>query len=303
MNKEMMDTREVAEYLNINEKQVYKLIKEKNLPATRVTGKWTFPKRLIEEWIIRSTEENTKTKKKGAEVGNHIVVMGSHDFAMELLSHELAKLFPEFSLSLSNVGSEGGLIALSRGICHIASSHLFDAATGTYNIACLPRYLPNLEVVVVNLVYRDLGLILKQGNPLNISGIEDLAKPGVKIINRQQGSGTRIFFDSELMRLGIKPQRINGYDNAVNTHNEAAIAVLSGSADAAMGIFSAAKMLGLEFKYLTKERYDLVIPKENISKKPVHELLKIIKSEEFKMKINQLGGYDTKQAGEIMSNG
>ncbi|MEI6125641.1 MAG: substrate-binding domain-containing protein [Pseudomonadota bacterium] len=299
MNKEMLDTKEVAEYLNIHEKQVYKLIKEKKLPATRITGKWTFPKRLIEEWIIRSAEENTK--RKGAAAGNHIVAMGSHDFAIEILSHNLSKLFPEFSLSLSNVGSEGGLIALNKGICHLASCHLFDPATGTYNMPFLPRYLPDRELAVINLVYRDLGLLVKKGNPLSISGIEDVARPEVSIINRQQGSGTRIFFDAELVRRGISPQRISGYTTEVNTHNEAAIAVLSGSADAALGICSAAKMLGLEFKHLTKERYDLIIPKENLSYKPIAELLKIIRSEEFKIKINQLGGYDTKNAGEIMN--
>lgn len=298
MTREMMSTKEVAEYLNINEKQVYKLIQEKNIPATRITGKWTFPKRLIDEWIIKSTEDHSRMKEKRTEIESHIVVMGSNDFTLELLSYELTRLFPDYSLSLSNVGSIEGLIALNKGICHMASSHLFDPATGTYNIPYLPRYVPDIEVVVINLAYRDLGLIVKPGNPLKIYTIDDLARPGVTFINRQKGSGTRIFFDSELTRQGIKPQRISGYETEVNTHNEAAIAVLSGSADVCMGIFSAAKKLGLEFTHLTKERYDLVIRKENIADKPIEALLQIIRSESFKIKLNQMGGYDTHQTGE-----
>ena len=296
----MLNTKDVANYLNINEKQVYRLIKEKKIPATKITGKWTFPRKLIDEWIIESANENRGVKKT-RELKDHIVVMGSNDFTIELLSHELNSRFPEFSLSFSNVGSIGGLIALARGSSHIAGCHLFDIKTGEYNLPYLPRYLPDLETIVVNLVYRDLGLILRPGNPLNITGIEDLAQPGIRIINRQEGSGTRILFDFELKRLRIDPNRINGYEKEVNTHNEVAMAVLSGMAEAGLGILSAAKMLGLEFIHITKERYDLVIPKEHYSAKPLTALLEAIRSQEFRAKIEQMGGYDTRDSGKVLS--
>ena len=300
MNKEMLSTKEVAEYLNINEKQVYHLIKEKKIPGTRITGKWIFPKKLIEEWIIESAQENVGIKKK-KEPENHIVVMGSNDFAIELLSHELSRKFPEFSLSFSNVGSIGGLIALERGSCQMAGCHLLDSKTGKYNLPYLPRYLPDLKTTVINLVYRDLGLILRPGNPLKISEIKDLTLPEVNIINRQEGSGTRIFFDFELKKQGINPRHIRGYEKEVSTHTDVAMAVLSGVAHAGLGIMPAAKMLGLEFIPLAKERYDLVIPQENFSLKPVTALIEIIKSREFKKKVEEMGGYDTKDSGEIMS--
>jgi len=300
MNKEMLNTKDIANYLNINEKQVYRLIKEKKIPATRITGKWTFPRKLIDEWIIESANENIGVKKT-RELKDHIVVMGSNDFTIELLSHELSRKFPKFSLSFSNVGSIGGLIALGRGSCHIASCHLLDPDTGEYNLPYLPRYLPEMETTVVNLTYRDLGLILKPGNPLNITGIEDLAQSGIRIINRQQGSGTRIFFDFELKRLGIDSRRINGYEKEVNTHNEVAMAVLSGLADVSLGILSAAKMLGLEFVYIIKERYDLVIPKENFSVKSLTALLETVRSQEFRGKVAQMGGYDTRDSGKVIS--
>ena len=301
MNKEMLNTKEVAGYLNINEKQVYRLIKEKKIPATRITGKWTFPRRLIEEWIIESASENIG-KKKRRELEDHIVIMGSNDFTIELLSHELSARFPEFSLSFSNLGSIGGLIALGRGSSHIASCHLLDPDTGEYNLPYLPRYLPDLETTAINLIYRDLGLILRSGNPLDIAGIEDMVRPKIRIINRQEGSGTRIFFDFELKRLGIDPNRINGYEKQVNTHAEVATAVLSGVADVGLGILSAAKMLGLEFIHITRERYDLVIPEENLSAKPVGALLEVIRSQKFRGKVEQMGGYDTRDSGKIMSS-
>ena len=300
MDKEMLNTKDIANYLNINEKQVYKLIKEKKIPATRITGKWTFPKKLIDEWIIESANENIGVKKT-RELKDHIVVMGSNDFTIELLSHELSRKFPEFSLSFSNVGSIGGLIALGMGSSHVAGCHLFDIKTGEYNLPYLLRYLPDLKTIVVNLVYRDLGLILGPKNPLNITGIEDLAQPGIRIINRQEGSGTRILFDFELKRFGIDSNRINGYEKEVNTHNEVAMAVLSGLAEAGLGILSAAKMLGLEFIHITKERYDLVIPKEHYSAKPLTALLEVIRSQKFRTKIEQMGGYDTRDSGKVLS--
>ncbi len=262
MNKEMLNTKDLAEYLNINEKQVYKLIQDKKIPATRITGKWTFPKQLIDAWIIKNAEENVSMKVTAAQPGSHIVVMGSHDFCMELLSHELTKAFPDLSLSVSNVGSAGGLIALSKGICHVACAHLFDPSTQSYNVPYLSTYLPDMAVVVINLVYRDLGLIVQRGNPLKINTVADTARPGVRIINRQSGSGTRLYFDAELQRLGLNPSQITGYADEVATHNEAALAVLGGTADAAMGILSAAKMLNLDFVHLAKERFDLIIPKQ-----------------------------------------
>ena len=296
-----MNTKEVAEYLNINEKLVYKLIKEKKIPGTKVTGKWTFPKRLVDEWIIESAKEQVGLKNKIRELKDHIVIMGSNDFTIELLSHELSKRFPKYSLSFSNVGSIEGLIALSRGSSHIAGCHLFDPETGDYNLPYIARYLPGIETIVVNLVYRDIGLIIKPGNPLNISGIKDLSRSGVKTINRQKGSGTRILLDYELMKLGIDPKEVDGYEREVNTHMEVAMAVLSEAADVGLGIFSAAKMLGLEFIHITKERYDLIIPKENLSAPPIISLLEVIRSPKFKESISQMGGYDTKETGKIMA--
>ena len=298
--KEMLNTKEVAEYLNINEKQVYKLIQDNRIPATRITGKWTFPKQLIDAWIIKKAEENISPKGKNPELASHIVAMGSHDFCMELLSHELTRAFPDLSLSVSNVGSSGGLIALARGICHVACAHLFDPETRSYNVPYLATYLPETPVMVINLVQRDLGLIVQSGNPLGIASVADISSSGARVINRQNGSGTRLFFDAELQRLDIDAGRIPGYENEVSTHNEAALAVFGRSADVAMGILGAAKMLELDFVYLTKERFDLIIPKEHIAAGPIDALLQVVRSEAFKQKVNGMSGYDTTATGQLM---
>lgn len=301
MAKEMLNTKEVAEYLNINEKLVYKLIKEKKIPGTKITGKWTFPKRLIDTWITESAKETLGLKNNIRELKNHIVIMGSNDFTIELLSHELSNRFPEYTLSFSNVGSIEGLIALSRGSSHIAGCHLFDPDTGQYNLPYVLRYLPGTKTAVINLVYRDLGLMVRPGNPLDIHGLKDLTRPGIKIINRQEGSGTRVLLDFDLRELEIDAENLDGYGKEVNTHMEVAMAVLSGGADVGLGIFSAARMVGLEFIHLTKERYDLVIPQTNLSAKPIISLLDVIRSPGFKESINHMGGYDTRDTGKIMA--
>ncbi len=301
MNKEMLNTKEVAEYLNINEKQVYKLIQAKKIPATRITGKWTFPKQVIDAWIIKNAEENIAPKGKPAEPASHIVAMGSHDFCMELLSHELTRAFPELSLSVSNVGSSGGLIALGRGICHVACAHLFDPETRTYNTPFMATHLPETPVMVINLVYRDLGLIVQRGNPKAIATVADIVSSGARIINRQNGSGTRLFFDVELQKLGIDTGSMPGYEDEVSTHNEAALAVFGGSADAAMGIMGAANKLELDFVYLTKERFDIIIPKDQIAGGSIDALLQVVRSAAFKQKVNSMSGYDTTATGQLMA--
>ena len=296
----MLNTREVAKYLNINEKLVYRLIKERKIPGTRVTGKWTFPKRLIDEWIVESAKENVGLHTKIRELKNHIVIMGSNDFTIELLSHKLTEKFPDFTLSFSNVGSIEGLISLERGSCHIAGCHLLDADSGKYNTSFVARYLPGIEVTLVNLVHRDIGIIVRAKNPLQIKGVKDISREGIRIINRQQGSGTRILLDGELQRLGIDAGSLDGYDKEVNTHMEIAMAVLSGAADVGLGIFSAARMLGLEFIHVAKERYDLIIPNENLTAKPIEALQEVLRSRNFKQSINEMGGYDTSDTGRVI---
>jgi len=239
--------------------------------------------------------------KKRKEIENTIVCIGSHDNTLDLLYNFLKKRFPQFSLSSAHVGSMGGIIAIKKREAHIAGLHLIDEETGEYNIPFVKRFLQGEKLVLINLVYREQGFIVKKGNPKNIKEIKDLLKEDVVFINRQQGAGTRILFDNLLKKAGIHPSQIKGYNNEEYTHMGVAQAVASGRADVGLGIYAAAKALDLDFIPITKERYDLLILKEFLEFEGIKALLFIIKEdEEFRKKVVALGGYDVKDMGKVI---
>ncbi len=296
-----MSAEEVADFLNLNIKKVYQLAGEGLIPAARVGGKWIFPKAVLEEWIHESARQNLKTRPPLQD--RILVVIGSNDIVWETISTELIKTPYHLITPYANVGSVEGLQALGDRIAHVAGVHLFDPATEEYNIPYLSRYLPGFDVSVINLFYRDQGLILQKGNPKNIRGIADLARSDVSIINRQEGSGTRILLDHLLMKNGISPDSVTGYSRAVTTHIELAIKIKRGAADTGIGIKAAARAVDADFISLKDERYDIVIPRENIQLKSVQAFLDIIKSDRFHSLLDRMEGYDLRDSGKIMWEG
>lgn len=299
MTKEMLSTKEVADYLSINEKQVYRLIKEKRIPATRITGKWLFPKGLIDEWVVNSARESVSIPKKTASE-RQVVIAGSNDIALELLVKNTNLLHPEYTVSISSVGSLAGLIALKNGNCHIAASHLLDLDTGEYNATFIRKHFPELKVVILNLAHREQGLIVKKGNSLQIKTLGDLVKKKANFVNRQEGSGTRVLLDYRLKENGINAAEITGYDKVAHTHMEVALEVFGGSADAGVGIYTAAKLLGLDFIPLATERFDLIIPSDIFTGGTVKALREVLSSDEFKSNMARMGGYEIHDTGKIM---
>ncbi len=235
------------------------------------------------------------------EVENTIVAIGSHDMTLDLLGSLLHRENAALSLASSNVGSLGGLQALRREEAHMAGSHLLDEETGEYNIPYIRRALGDSEVVVVNLAYRDQGLIVPRGNPDGVTSLADLTKEGVSFVNRQRGSGTRLLLDYELKQAGIFPDDIRGYDRDEYTHTGVAAAVASGTASVGLGILAAARALDLDFAPLLRERYDLVIPKRYYESDLLAPLLAIIRGPEFQEQVAALGGYDTSQTGQVIA--
>jgi putative molybdopterin biosynthesis protein len=233
-------------------------------------------------------------------VKDTIVVVGSHDNTLDVLADEIKAHHSRLSLSSSHVGSMGGLMAIKRGVCHLAGSHLLDPKDGSYNISYIKRYLPDVRVKQVNLVFRDQGLIVPSKNPKNIQGIEDLIREDVTFINRQPGSGTRILLDFRLNALQIPQDQICGYQNEEYTHMAVAVAVLSGTVDVGLGIYAAALALGLDFIPVVTEQYDLIIPEHHFESENVQKLLEIINSNPFKSRIEAMGGYSTKQTGNLL---
>ena len=235
------------------------------------------------------------------EVENTIVAIGSHDMTLDLLGSLLHKDNAALSLASANVGSLGGLQALRREEAHLAGTHLLDEDTGEYNIPYIRRVLGDSEVVVVNLTYRDQGLIVPKGNPENIRTLSDLSRENVSFVNRQRGSGTRLLLDYELKLAGISVESIKGYDRDEYTHTGVAAAVASGIASVGLGILAAARALDLDFVPLLKERYDLVIPKRYYESQLLQPLLQIIRRSDFQEQVTNLGGYDTSQTGQVIA--
>jgi len=231
-------------------------------------------------------------------VDNTIVVVGSHDNTLDILADQIRRGHSHLSLSSSHVGSMGGLMAIRKGACHVAGTHLLDTENGSYNVSYLKKYLPDTDVRLIHLVRRDQGLIVPSGNPKQITGIEDLGRTDISMINRQGGSGTRILLDYRLAELGLDPSTIRGYTNEEYTHMSVAVAVLSGTADVGLGIFAAARALDLDFIPVVTEQYDLAIPAEFLDQDNIRILLDTIRSEAFKLRVQALGGYHTEATGE-----
>jgi putative molybdopterin biosynthesis protein len=233
-------------------------------------------------------------------IDHTVVVVGSHDNTLDLLADELRAQSSHLSLSSSHVGSMGGLMAVKRGVCHVAGSHLLDENDGSYNVSYIKKFLPDVPVHLVHLVMRDQGLIVPPGNPKGIRGIEDLVREDVCLINRQGGSGTRILLDFRLKQLALEPGRIAGYANEEFTHMAVAAAVLSGAADVGLGIYAAATALGLDFIPVVTEQYDLVIPATCFETAAIQSLLVVINSAAFKKRVSELGGYHVERTGQVL---
>ena len=233
-------------------------------------------------------------------IQNTLVAVGSHDNTLDILADQLKAEKSNLTLSSSHVGSMGGLMAVKKGVCHMAGCHLLDIEDGSYNVRYLKKYLPDIDVRLVNLVFRDQGFIVPKGNPKHIRGIEDICRKDIRFINRQSGSGTRILLDYRLEQSGIDAGMINGYEIEEFTHMSVAVAVLSGTVDVGLGIYAAAKALDLDFIPLVTEQYDLVIPQIYIDMKQMQILLDIINSGVFKKRVEALGGYSTKKTGTIL---
>lgn len=229
--------------------------------------------------------------------------VGSHDNTLDMLGDMLMGAQTPLRLVSTHAGSMGGLTALKNGMALFAGAHLFDPESGDFNFPFLNKYLPGLEVTVFNLAIRHQGFIVPKRNPKNISGIESLSGGNINFINRQRGAGTRILFDHHMKKAGLKPDDIAGYDREEFTHMTVAANVLTGAADCGLGIYAAARALDLDFVPLALERYDLIIPNEYLDDVRVRTLINLIRSEQVKEEISNLGGYDTPLTGQEMKPG
>ena len=255
----------------------------------------------LARWRIQREISDTPVDPgKPPENQQIIRIVGSNDMALELLVSRLKYNQPEITVQTTPAGSLGGLLAIQEGNADMAGIHLLDEETGEYNYPYIEHTLQGIEVAVIHLADRIQGLMVLKGNPSHIQGVEDLNRKDIIFSNRQKGSGTRVWLDYKLRELGIMPHTIKGYDRELDTHLEVAMSIVRGEADTGLGIQAAANSCNLDFIPVTKERFDLVIPMDNYRSQLFTPLLQIIRSEEFKNVVNEMGGYDTSQTGKTV---
>lgn len=295
----LLTTKEVAEFLNIHEKMVYTLVSEKSMPATKIAGKWLFPQHLIEQWVENNTINFPDNARPLTSNQRLIVLAGSND---PLLDRTIAMFNRSFSGHLAvfgNLGSMGGVQALRNNLCHIAASHLIQDDETDYNFQYAAQEFELLPVVV-NFCRRMQGLLYRKHNPYNITTIADLNVPGLRLVNRSLGTGTRLLLDHELQKAGIRGDKITGYNYEVARHMDVGLEILAGRADVGPGIESVATTLDLGFLPIRWERFDLLVSKKVFFEKSIQAFFGIIQSEPFREAAGALTGYDLSIAGKII---
>lgn len=301
MSSELMNTKEIAKYLDIHEKQVYLLIKAGKIPCTRVTGKWIFPVKLIDEWLQTSAQDCLQqARKRVNSIDGALMAAGSNDPVLDMLLTAMKKDHPAFNIFSASTGSVNGLEALNSGLTDMAFSHLYDPETGDYNTPYLHQYCPDHQTVVVNLFYRQIGFLTAKSIANSFKGWESLTQKDVRFVNRQQGSGIRVLLDYELKKRGIACADISGYDNEVYMHFEVGLSLIAGEAEAGIASAAVAKILDLNFQPLTSERFDMILDKSTFFQPAIQAFIETLQSGRFKNRVEKIGNYNFKDSGRIL---
>ena len=288
-----MTTREVAEYLRIKERKVYDLLRRKRIPSTRVTGKWLFPKHLIDQWVADGTEFPDRAMPSPPPVS-----AGSHDPLFEWSLNESG-----CGLALMPGGSLDGLERRTAGDAVLCGLHVFDPERGGYNRAAVERTCKGLDVVLIEWAWRDQGLVLADGNPLGIKSIKDLKAKKARVIVRQAEAGSRILFDHLLAEAGMKAAELEILEKPARGETDLGRHVSEGKADAGLAVASAAHAFKLDFLNLHRERYDLLVRRRDYFEAPVQKLLAFSRSDAFKARAADMAGYDVSGLGKVVYNG
>lgn len=306
-DESLLTAEDAAKILKISKYTLYELVKRGEIPAQRVGRQLRFDRDILQRYLRGNSEQpllSEQDRNTSQTIPqNSLRFVGSHDPVLELLidflthSSEKVNLLPLFT------GSMEGLIALYRRKADVAGVHLWDDKTEEYNLPFIHYVLPGESVVVVNLVQRVQGWIVPPGNPLKMNTWEDITKEGLRFVNRQKGSGTRLRVEAFLRSNGISPATVTGYEIEENTHMGIACRVANGEADAGIGVQSVANRLGLGFVPLFHERYDLICLKETSQTKQWQNIAAILKSVHFQHAVHCYAGYDTTLTGTYLMGG
>jgi excisionase family DNA binding protein len=295
----LLSTKQVSELLNVNEKMVYTLVSEKGLPATKITGKWLFPRHLVEQWIETHTINYPESGTHLPPYQGLLIITGSNDPLLDKTISLFNTVFTGQVAVFGNLGSMGGLRALRQNRCHIASSHLLQDDDAEYNFDYAFKELEQMPAIV-NFCRREQGLLVQKANPKKIFGIAELGKPDVRIINRPLSTGTRLLLDRELKKAGISGEKINGYSREVHRHLDIGLEILSGRADAGPGIRAVASLLDIGFIPLRWERYDLMVSRDRFFDEGIQRFLSLLHEAPFRRMAEALEGYDISLSGKMV---
>ena len=300
---------EVAKLLKITRFTVYEMIKRGDLPAYRIGRKVRVEAPDLEVYIHKSkslspaaaTGPEAKLPLPSAAPVDTIIFCGQ-DVILDIVTRHLEREVAGIRFLRNYVGSMEGLLALYRGTANAVTAHLWDSDTDTYNLPYVRRLLPGHSTVMINLAYRMAGFYVAKGNPRQLTTWRDLTAPGITIVNRERGSGARVLLDEKLKVHAIDRHSLPGYDHEQMSHLAVASSVARGEADVGVGIEKVAlQVSGIDFIPLQKERYDLIVRKEEFSQPPFQALLSILRSRAFQSEVAGLGGYDLSQTGKILA--
>jgi putative molybdopterin biosynthesis protein len=288
-----MSTREVADYLRIKERKVYDLVRARKIPCSRVTGKWLFPRDLVDRWVA----QNTEFAETGPAAPPPPVAAGSHDPLLDWAVRE-----SHCGLALMPGGSLDGLKRLAAGEATLAGMHVIDSETGAYNVPAIAQTLRGRDVVALTWAEREQGLVVAPGNPLGLEGVAGLRGRKIRLAVRQPEAGAQILLLHLLTEAGVKLSEISVLQRPALNESDLGLAVLEGKADAGLAVRAIAKRYRLDFVPLAKERFDLVMHRRDFFEAPVQKLLAFANSPAFRTRAAELGGYDVAQVGQVVYN-
>lgn len=332
MGEKLLTAKEAAEILKVRKNTVYDMIKRGDLKASKLGKQLRIRQEDLDFYIQYGSQASTmlnegktqtndidkdefeknilnipngptdmagrnKTTQEG--MANQIIICGQ-DMILDLLANRLNQCVEE-NVFRSYKGSYNGLYAMYQGEVNVATAHLWHGKTNSYNIPYISSMLPGTDVIVLHLLKRKQGFYVKKGNPKRIQSFEDLKRADVTIINREPGSGVRVLVDEKLRQAGISTQEVNGYQKVVNSHLEAAATVNRGEADVAVGSEKhSLSVPGIDFIFIQEESYDMVIRKEDFTKKSYQKMIEIIRSPEYQKEVAGLGSYNVENMGKII---
>lgn len=291
---DMMTVHEVADYLRVKERKIYDLINQKQIPCTRVTGKWLFPRYLIDMWLMQNSESVSQDAllRSAPEI-----VVGSHDPLLEWALRESGR-----PIAMQTTGSMEGLGRFAAGEALICGMHVLDTAIGEFNTSAIKNALPDHGVVAIEWAWRQQGLIVAPGNPLELHSLKDITDKNALLIDRQSGAGSRILLDHLFEKAGVDKSLIKTTDKPARTEIDVGLTISNGKADVGIAVESVARQLRLDFIPLTKERFDLVMRRFDYFEPPIQNLLELTRSPAFIEKAEELGGYELSGAGKVILN-